>query len=169
MACGRAAEVAGGWLMIIISNRTNLRQQEALILMMQKMLADPTHSVTLTFNRIRMPSDKEEKLLVAEGAVRLFLRILNDRCFGRRYRRGEVRIGCVVVLEGMRNGNRLHLHLALRCESHITNKKFSEFIRLSARKVRDLGGIDIKSYYTGWYPYITKEPEAEVLWELCCG
>lgn len=141
--------------------------REEVVLMMERLLADPTLAVTLSLDRPRMPADREDKLLVAEGAARLYLHVLNDRCFGRRFRRGEERIQCVAVAEGMGKGRRLHIHLGLKCPNHLPQRKFSAIARLCSRKVRDLGNINVQPCYPGWYRYLTKEPEAELLWALC--
>lgn len=130
-------------------------------------LPNPTHSVTLSFKSRWLPKNKTDKLNVATGACKWFSHVLSDRCFRRGSRRDQKRVGCIAVAEGMSPDKRVHLHLAFRCPTKMAPTQFTSLLKASAQKTRDLGNIDIQAYYDGWYDYITKEHDHEVLWEIC--
>ncbi len=130
---------------------------------------DSTHAVTLTFNSKHMPESREKKIDFAAGAVRWFLKVLNNRSFGRAYKRLGCRVACGVVVEGLSNGARVHCHLFLKMPARLDYIEFSKKIRISARKTRAMGHPDIQPYRDdGWIGYSIKEVSHEVLWEMCC-
>ncbi len=143
----------------------SLRDAKALLL--SQILPDPTHSISVSFKFKYDLTSCESKLNFANGATAWFIRVLNDRCLGKSHRRTKKRIGCVVVAEGVRVGSRIHLHLALQKPPHLSEFEFSKKITQSLSKVRHLGNFDNTPYFNGWYKYITKERDSEILIEHC--
>ncbi len=113
------------------------------------------YAVTLTFPK--EPRDYIE----AERHFGVFMRYLNERCYRRKFRRGEQRVTVLAIQEGMKH-KRNHFHCALQRPSHLTDIEFKRRIHKSWTKVTfdPLALMKIDEYYSlGWLNYITKEVE----------
>ena len=142
-----------------------LRQEQ--ITTLRALLPNPTHSVSISLKYRHPLHSNYTKLIYASSSARWFLHVLNDKCLGKSRRRLKKWLGYVVVAEGMGPHKRLHLHLAMRKPIHLNTQVFERRIKQSASKTRNMGNIDVQAYYDGWYGYITKEDDCEILIEQC--
>lgn len=134
-------------------------------------LREPHVGITITFRYTPNVSNRLARETFASGAISRFLHFLDNRCFGHRHRRNGHVVGCIAVVEGLRDDNRLHVHLALEIPASMPLEDFSKRIRKAAKAVACVGRIDI-GYESSirWAMYITKDIDSGrglVLWDVC--
>ena len=107
-----------------------------------------------------------------DNLAKRFTQKLNRAVFGHSAHRHNKKLNYIIVVEGERSNNNLHLHLAIgNLPSHV---KYSQLDQLVTEAKLHMDGIDkqhdIKAADSGWVEYITKEvgrnDTDNVLWQL---
>lgn len=120
-------------------------------------LATFTHGVTINLKK-REPKNKvyfrEE---FAEDTFDWFVMRLNQRLFGRTYRKGHRKIVAIGCCE-RGDCQRPHLHLAIACPADVESARLISEIRIvHSRMDWRIGEVDINSQIDiGWIEYMSK-------------
>jgi hypothetical protein len=145
---------------------SNLQSEEAKL--MGECVRLPASAVTITFTDSINKIPKEHQIWEAKNALRWFLIVLDNQCFGHGQRREDYKVGSVVVVEGIGKNNRIHCHLSLEIPKNFSRQEFNKKIWKSKQKVDLFGYIKIKPMFdTKWHSYMTKELNRETCWDLC--
>lgn len=141
-----------------------------------KELADWLHeldrwalSVTLTFKR-----QNQFGLPITTRAIndtsRLFIKRLNERCYGRRFQRRGVSLGVVSVISYGRNGVHPHAHYSLTIPEHLSYHQMHEVVSRCAKALwLTTDQDDIQPYRnSGWSEYLVRHGYESLNLEQTC-
>lgn len=143
---------------------------DALLFFFISLCPEPTHALTITFKKTKRQLTLAQDRLRIEKTIVLFLSFLNAKCFGHGTRRKGYKVGSIVVLEGLREWDNLHAHIALTAPPRLTSDQFNEHLFSSIRKCHQIDRqIDLQACERdGWYRYIGKDG-IEGLVPQCCS
>lgn len=114
-------------------------------------------SVTLTFrrkNRVGLPITTQ----AINDTSRLFIRRLNEKCYGRRFQKRGMSLGVVSVISYGRYGEHPHAHYSLTVPEHLSYSQMREIVSRCARRLwLTTNQDDIQPYRdAGWSEYLAK-------------
>lgn len=146
------------------------RECDALLLFFISMCPEPTHALTLTFKKTKRQLTLAQDRLRIEKTIGLFLSLLNTKCFGHGARRKGYKVGSIVVLEGLKQWDNIHAHIALTTPPRLTSDQFNEHLFSAILRCHQIDRqIDLQACQRdGWYRYIGKDGIEGLVPQCCC-
>jgi hypothetical protein len=116
-----------------------------------------THGLTINLKKREQKNKVFFREEIAKTSFDWFMRRLNQRLFGKAYKKGFKKIVAIGCYE-RGHCKRPHLHLAIACPEYICAEKLVLEIRtIHARMEWRIGKIDINSEIDcGWIEYMSK-------------